>query len=739
MSVRKSRQITGLAYSITRILLFSNCSMILSFTNVWLSSSLEASKAAMLGEEPTPLSGNHFHPVTMRPLMIFFIFAALVCCSADSKAQNADFHLAPLFTDNMVLQQKQDVPIWGMGAPGTPITIRTTWGVEESTQVGADRQWRLTVHTPAAGGPHQVDIWYGETPYVLNNVLIGEVWLCSGQSNMEMPLEGWPPGDTISNAKEEIRNSANPSIRLFTVKRTCAATPAFDCAGGWTECSPVTSRQFSAVAYFFGTYLHDKLKVPIGLIHSSWGGTAIASWMSADVLAQLPEFDSTLKELRESLEGNKRLQTWLESFPIVDMRNRQGENRWAGLDFQDGSCSSTTLSDSAWKVMRLPTNWERTSMGEFDGTVWFRKQITIPQAWVHHDLTLDVGPVDDIDVTFVNGQKVGSHEGEGLWQVNRIYRIPGSLVDSTKLLVAVRVIDYQGGGGIYGKDSLMFVQPEGGSERVSLAGDWKFLPVAELRGDRFFVFGTTQHYFDRPTMSLEISAYVPTTLFNGMIAPLAPAAIKGVIWYQGESDAGHPAKYAQLLPLMIENWRSAFQAPDLPFDFVQIAPYAYGSGTTSQLLREAQMLTLSEKNTGMAVTLDLGSARTIHPGDKQDVGKRLALIALANTYHQRLTFSGPLYKSFKITGQSIQVNFDYAAKGLVVKSRVGSNGFQIAGEDHVFKDATVRIRGKSLLVSNSEIKNPQAVRYAWADVPEATLYNVDGLPASSFRTDNWDR
>ncbi len=296
--------------------------------------------------------------------------------------------------------------------------------------------------------------------------------------------------------------------------------------------------------------------------------------------------------------------------------------------------------------MKLPLLWEKAGLGEFDGVVWFRKEITVPAAWVHKDLVVELGPVDDMDVTFVNGRKVGGHETEGFWKAERVYRVPKSLVDTTIVRIAVRVIDNGGGGGIYGESQSMSIHPEGQDERLSLAGDWRYLPVAEYRADKLFVFGSKgERFFERPSLPIDLSASTPTSLFNGMTAPLAPFSLAGVIWYQGENNAGAPLMYRKLFPLMIENWRSAFRDGALPFYFVQIAPYAYGGPTESQLLREAQLATLAVKNTGMAVTLDIGNPTNIHPANKQEVGRRLALWALAKTYGKKLEYSGPHYRS----------------------------------------------------------------------------------------------
>jgi sialate O-acetylesterase len=693
--------------------------------------------------------GNHpFKHITTTHMNIFHslpratalcVTFSLFCFSASTISQQRVFSVAPVIADSMVLQQQSHVPLWGRGTPGADIRLQTTWGANAATKVNSDSTWMLKVHTPKAGGPHQLVIRHNDTTLTIKSVLVGEVWLCSGQSNMEMPLAGWPPADTILNAAEEIEHSLSPNIRLFAVRRAFSPVLESACDGSWRVCSPLTSREFSAAAYFFGKKLYETLQVPIGLIQSTWGGTPAESWISAQFLSRIPEYDTTLQKLRGSAEGWHRVLSWLDQYPIIDMRQRRGEGRWKELSFQDEGCPSRSYNDSEWRTMHLPTLWEATEVGNLDGVVWFRKQVTIPPDWVHKNLVLELGPIDDIDVTFVNGAKVGSHEKEGAWNVNRIYAVPGRINDSTLVQIAVRVIDFGGGGGIYGDPKLMSLHPEGSEQRVSLAGDWKYLPVAEYLRNALYVLGAKGNQYEtRPRLPIDISANTPTALYNGMISPLIPYSIRGVIWYQGESNVGNPKLYKKLFPLLIENWRSDFRTGDFPFYYVQIAPYDYGSASRSQYLREAQTSALSVKNTGMAVTLDIGNPKNIHPANKQDVGERLALWALAKTYKRNVAYSGPIYKSMRKLKGSIELQFDHAEKGLVLTGSVQGNGFQIAGADRVFKAATVEVRGNKLIVSHPDIANPEAVRYAFSNTPDATLFNTDGLPAPSFRTDDWE-
>jgi len=678
---------------------------------------------------------NH---LIFRTVACAAFFFALFAMPVPAICQQSEFQLAPLFTDNMVLQQKSLVPFWGQGSAGSTIRVQTSWGKGASVQVDSTGTWMLKVQTPKAGGPYTVAVGYDDTILTLKNVMIGEVWLCSGQSNMEMPLAGWPPGAAVLYSQDVIAHSSNPDLRMFTVRRAFSAKPEFSCEGKWIESSPTTSKDFSATAYFFGEKLYEAMHVPIGLIHSSWGGTRIESWMSSEFLAKLPGYDSTLQKVRECISGQQQLMEWLHKYPTVDMNARTGEDRWKELTFKDEQCPSRSYDDSDWHAMNLPTLWERTEVGSFDGVVWFRRLVKIPPDWVHKNLLLELGPIDDIDVTFVNGARVGGHEVEGQWNVDRKYAVPGTVVDTTILQIAVRVIDFGGGGGIYGNPKSMTLHPEAGEESISLGGEWKYMPVADYYGNTLYVFGPSgNQYISRPRLPIDLSADTPTSLYNGMIAPLIPFAIRGSIWYQGEANVGNPEEYKRLFPLLIEGWRHDFNVGQFPFYFVQIAPFDYGKDTPSELLREAQTATLAVPNTGMAVTLDIGNSTNIHPANKQAVGERLARWALAKVYGKNVAFSGPIYRSFKRVKGGIELSFEDVDKGLVLVGAMNGNGFQIAGSDRVFKHAHVEVRGSKLMVMRPEVPNPESVRYAFSNTPEATLFNTDGLPAPSFRTDDW--
>lgn len=646
-----------------------------------------------------------------------------------------------IFSDNMVLQQKSDVPFWGKAEPGLPVSIKTSWGEEEETKVSNDGNFLLKVETPEAGGPFTVDLQIGDSLIHYKNVLTGEVWLCSGQSNMEMPLMGWPPNDIIYNSEYEIKNANYPQIRLATVAKAFSNERQFNCEAAWVECTPKNVELFSAAAYFFGKRLHKELNVPVGLIHSSWGGTPVEAWMSEEYLKEFAQYKELLGKLKGSTAEIKAYKEWLESHQSIDVRTKDAAVKFKDLDFYDTKCSLIDCNDYSWPEMTLPALWEYTPFGNFDGVMWFRNTVVLKENLVDKDLVLSLGPIDDIDRTYVNGVLVGGYEEDGNYQTERIYKIPYDIVSrggGKIVTIAVRVIDMRGGGGIFGAPEKMQLNAADGKGGISLAGNWRYMPVAEYKNDIFYLFDPDKNEFaGRPHMSIDLSAVTPTALYNAMINPLIPFAIKGAIWYQGESNADNPELYASLFPAMINNWRSNWGLEDFPFYYVQISPYNYGTVTRSERLREAQLKTMTVKNTGMIVTMDIGDINNIHPANKKDVGERLANYALAKDYDKDVPFSGPVFKSMKIEQNKIELEFEFA-EFMHIKTDRGKNNFTIAGDDGKFFDAEIEIKDDKIYVYHPFISEPKAVRYAWSNTAAATLFNGYGLPASSFRTDNWD-
>lgn len=652
-------------------------------------------------------------------------------------AQNK-LQLPAIIGSNMVLQQKTNAPIWGRAEPGSKIELKCSWGYNTETVTTKDSIWKTEVSTPSAGGPYQIEITNNNNKTVLSDILIGEVWLCSGQSNMEMPLEGISARDSVLNSKYEILNANNPNIRLFTVTKIASLSPKSDCIGEWDECNSENVKKFSAVAYLFGKKLFAELNVPIGLIHSSWGGTAAEVWVEKKSLSQFKEFEEVIQNIEAAGGLQNQLTSWLKQFPSISVTNYNRNDLWNSIDFEDSHLSLPNTDDSDWKTMMLPANWEKTDFREFNGFVWFRKKIDLPENWIGKDLTIELGAIDDYDVSFVNGKKVGEVNSLRSWKNNRIYSISKDINDSKVLTIAVRVHDSGGiGGGIYGGGFRMRLILNNSENEIPIDGEWKFLPTAELSEMKYYVFlNKIEQLAHRPTITFPLSQRTPTALFNGMIAPIIPYGIKGVIWYQGESNTPNPFLYEKLFPALINNWRENW-GYEFPFYFVQIAPYKHGGEWGSQYLRDAQRKSLYMKNTGMAVSLDIGDSVNVHPANKTSVADRLALIALANQYGKNVVYSGPLYKSFEKKMDKIVLSFDHAGSGIILKENVKGNQLLISGDDRIFKPAQVQIEGSNLIVWSDEIPDPVAVRYAWNNIVIPTLFNNEGLPASSFRTDSW--
>jgi len=666
-------------------------------------------------------------------------FCISVGCSVSQESMKLS--LPSIFGNNMVLQRNREVPFWGTGIPGTKVILKTGWGKNLKTRVNDKGEWHCKVKTPQAGGPYTMDIEGEDTKYSFSNVLIGEVWLCSGQSNMEMPVQGWPPSDTVNHAEQEIKNAHYPSLRLFTVKRAISVNPQNDCQGEWISCSPENIRNFSATAYFFGRKIHTTLGIPVGLIHSSWGGTPAEAWTAKSCLQEMGDFRKAIDQLNSIEPEIKSFYQWLSTLEKVDMSDKTGANIWQDLDFNDLHYSAVDINTVDWPEMDLPVLWEQTGMGEFDGMVWFRKEVHLPETWLGRDLMIELGPIDDMDRTYVNGHYLGGYEKQGFWQTPRIYRVKSEENTLPDIIIAVRVLDTQGGGGIYGKAADMKIYPVGSKQdTLSLAGTWKYLPVAEYINNIFYIYGKGEKsYAARPSLSLPLTSNTPTLLYNAMIHPLCPFSLRGVIWYQGEANVDRPYQYRTLFPLMITCWRNKWDQGDFPFYYVQIAPYEYGENSKSQLLREAQLQTLSLPHTGMVVITDIGNPRNIHPGNKQDVGKRLAKWALAKDYgYEDMVYSGPLYESMEVENQKIRLHFDHCGSGLQVQGDA-LNSFTIAGEDRKFYPARAEIENNTVVVWSPAVAKPAAVRFGWSNTPEPNLFNQEGLPASPFRTDNWDK
>lgn len=624
---------------------------------------------------------------------------------------HAQVKLPLLFGNNMVLQQGIPIPVWGWASPGEKVTI-TLHKTKMSVNANKSGKWMVKLPAMKYGGPYVMTV-KGKNLQKFENVMIGEVWVCSGQSNMEFNLV------TAKNADAEIASSNYPQIRLFTVKKRIAQTPKDQLDEGlWQDCSPASSPRFSAVAYFFGRTLHEKLKVSVGLINTSWGGTVAETWTSEETISQNSDFASQLSQLKKI-----NLDDYAKTIE-KEVKERVGESSSVDLGMKGDTAvwASTDYDDTSWKTMKLPGYIEQNGLQGVDGIIWFRKEIEILPSEAGKPAVLSLAKINDSDHTFLNGTLIGSTTL--MAEKSRVYSVPAGLLKSGKNIVTVQVEDIGGNGGIYGDSAALKFQCENRS--VSLSGKWKY-KVGLIKINT----------------ALSPNTY-PTLLYNGMIHPLVPYGIKGVIWYQGEGNAGRAKQYQRVFPDLINDWRNHWKQGEFPFLFVQLANFMHSDSLPAEStwaeLREAQSKTLSLPNTGMAVTTDVGDAADIHPKDKQTVGYRLALSGLKIAYHQNVLHSGPVYRQMVVAGSRIILSFDQAGDGLKIKDKYGYlKGFAIAGEDHKFYWAKAILTGSSTVeISCPEVEHPVAVRYGWGNNPEdANLYNSANLPASPFRTDQW--
>jgi len=649
-------------------------------------------------------------------LLTGLIALALSCQSPEKR----ELQLHSLFMDHMVLQQDEDVAIWGEYIPGAKVNVKASWGADATAISNEQGKWDLKLATPVAGGPYSIDFTTMDKTISLKDVMIGEVWIGSGQSNMQMGLDGYMPNEPIDNYTEEIANANYPEIRMFNVEWNLSHSRVDTVGGEWQVCTPENAGAFSAAAYFFARKLNQDMGVPVGIIHTSWGGTEAEAWISKESLSAFPEFIEEIESYDDSV-----IMAWVNQFSGVALPVSVEELE--RLDMGDNEIVQSEFDDSSWSAVSLPhqgcfSDDFIPDMGygkRLNGVFWYRRSVMIDDP--SKTYTLRIGAIDDGDVAYVNGQKVGATLN---WNQERAYEVPASLLNSGENTIAIKHYDFGGGSAVTGPIAL-----EGrDGDVIDLAGEWSGLFYADLHGQEVLIYGLDNQdkLNDRPQTIQYGPNELASSLFNAMINPLVPYTIKGALWYQGESNVGRAKQYSALFPTLIKDWRNEW-GNEFPFYFVQIAPFNYGN-ELSPALRDAQRLSLSTPKTGMAVTMDIGASAFIHPGNKQDIGDRLARLALANDYGQDIVPSGPLYAGHSIDGHKIIVSFDYA-NGLNFK---GVSNFEIAGQDEVFVEAKATIVGNTIEVSASSVHSPMFVRYGWRDYVEGTLFNGAGLPASSF-------
>ncbi len=657
--------------------------------------------------------------------LIAFVCLILINLTVNAQIpEKRTLKTSTLFSDHMVLQQEANVDIWGCSGTNQKITISPSWGKPVYAITDANGKWKTKIATPKAGGPYTITIKNEVERIIIKDVLIGEVWLASGQSNMDINLRGWLPGDTISNSAQAISKANFPKIRFMKVPFGISAVPLDSVKVNWVATSPETAGDFSAAAYFYALRLYQELNVPIGIIQSSIGGTPAEAWTSKQSLNKLKDFDKAIDGLKDLQAKGEQ---WTNKWPTQEIPKTN--EQWKNINFSDLGAAATNFDDSQWTTLKIPGRIDLLSSGEFDGAIWLRKEIEIQD--VSTDYFLKIGAIDDMEAIYINGQYVGGLNGGGFAGTPRSIQVSKNILVNGKNVIAIRVIDTGGPGSINGDVSL--VNNKGNV--IPLAGVWKARLVAEIKDGKFYTYGLKANIAERPNIS-RLNSNSPTALFNAMINPLIPYKIKGAIWYQGESNVGRAEQYKYLFPTMIADWRSKWTY-DFPFYYVQIAPYPFGDPNQkeqSQKLRDAQSYALKLPKTGMVSTLDIGSLKTIHPPNKHDVGERLARFALVNEYGRKITASGPIYKGLIVSGSDLIIEFTGVGSGLMAIES-GLTNFEVAGADKNYVPAQAKIANNKVVVSASSVDNPIYVRYAWSDTSTATLFNKERLPAATFSSD----
>lgn len=621
--------------------------------------------------------------------------------------------LPRLVRDSMVLQRDTKIKIWGWATKGEKITVKFN-GKSYKTRTGDDGKWLVWLAPIKAGGPYAMDIT-GSNKISLKEILVGDVWFCSGQSNMvhQMNIH-----DVIY--AKDIAEANNPQIRHFWIPTlTSLSGPKDDLpAGYWKSAIGDDVRPFSAVAYFFAKKLYEKYHVPIGLINASVGGTPIEAWTSEEGLKDFSALQTTIQKnkdtayinglSRRAFSGNANRQP-----PPIRDKGLTGPVKWYEVNY----------IPKGWKNIAVPGYWEDQGIKDLNGVVWYRKEIDVPASMVGKPAKVFLGRIVDADILYINGKQVGNTT---YMYPQRRYHVPADVLKTGKNVLVVKVTNNFGKGGfVPDKPYCLFA----GNDTIDLKGYWQykvgevFIPRSGGGGGGGGINAQNQ----------------PAALYNAMVAPVINYGIRGILWYQGESNSGRAAEYAKLQPAQVADWRNKWGQGDIPFIGVQLPNFMDATYVPSESqwaeLREAQLRSLSVPNTGMAVAIDLGEWNDIHPDNKKDVGERLALIAEKLSYGENIIYSGPLFQSATIEGNKIVISFTNTGSGLITNDGEDLREFAIAGADKKFVWAKATIEGDKIIVSSDEIANPMYVRYAWADNPDVNLYNKEGLPASPFRTD----
>ena len=624
---------------------------------------------------------------------------------------NAQLLLPKLISDGMVLQRDTQINLYGWDSPKQHISIH--FKDKTYTTITDKRgKWSLQTKKHKAGGPYQMEI-IGSSTIQLKNILIGDVWVCSGQSNMAYPMS-----NSEELYKDNIQESENNFIRQFLVPRTYAFHRELDDlkAGTWIPATPATVKNFSAVAYFFATKLYTKHHIPIGLLNTSVSGSPAQAWISEKSLKKFPHYLKDLSILKDprfvkniEYTNTNAEKIWIETATKLDLKNK---NLYASKD---------SIIQTDWTRVNLPSYCSITDLDSVNGIVWFRKTIVLSDTQLNCQARLNLGRISDADSVFINSHFIGTTAHK---YATRNYSIPKNILVSGKNTISVKVTSYRGQAGFIDSSPIELVL---GAKSIDLQKNWKYKLSTSM-----------------PVLAPHVQLnWKPSGLYNAMIHPLLNYKLKGFIWYQGEGNVSKANEYKTLFPSLINDWRSSFQQGNLPFIFVQLANYqkpnTIPSPSNWALLRDAQLYTLELANTGMAIAIDIGEEKDIHPKNKKDIGYRLAWEANRLAYNSKNHPQSPLFIKMKTEKNNIILSFS-AAKNLRNKNSLPLHNFQIAGADKKFVWASAMIKGTKIIVSNPSIKNPIAVRYAWANNPEyLNLIDINNLPISPFRTDNWKK
>jgi sialate O-acetylesterase len=642
-----------------------------------------------------------------------FIISFVALSFLKIENSSAQVRLPAFVSDSMIVQRDAKLKIWGWAAPGEKVTVRFA-NKNYKTNAEADGKWIVYTSPLKTGGPYEMEIT-SSNKIVLKNILAGDVWLCAGQSNMVHSLELHQ-----ERYAEDIAKANNYQIRQFLVPTVADLQNAVDDFpnGKWRSATKKDVLKFSVVAYFFAKQLHEKYHVPIGIINASVGGTPIEAWTSEEGLKEFPEILSVVQKNKDTSYVNSANRAAQAFNRERAKRKIEDKGLTAATPWYDINYRPTN-----WNTINIPGYWEDQGVKDLDGVVWYRRGIELPASMGGKPAKIALGRIVDADFLYINGKLIGN---TGYQYPQRRYQVPAGVLRAGKNIFVVRVLNMNGKGGFV-PDKPYYLLADG--QTIDLEGEWQY-KVGEI------------YPRDANAPGGIAAQNQPTALYNAMIAPLTNFQLKGVVWYQGETNAWRASEYAKLLPALIADWRAKWQQGDLPFLYVQLPNFMEVNYSPSEsqwaVLREAQLKTLRIKNTGMAVAIDLGEWNDIHPGNKKPIGERLALAAQHVAYGDKdVVYSGPVIQSYTIEGNKIIITFSHVGGGLISIDGEELNQFAIAGADKKFVWAKAKIENNTVVVWNENIPRPMYVRYAWADNPQgANLYNAEKLPASPFRTDN---